>query len=151
MVPVDGGDLGIVPLREQFRAALIARNGVEGLTSRVEHGGIEDFGTAVRNFEHDRGPVVGAGYLDQFFTQGGKRGRRPDMVVCVWVSACRYLRLPASSHQGSCTERSWGKRGGGVEVRGVRAAKLDFCGEALGTARFFFVLDLLLSARVDRE
>jgi len=36
-VPLDGGHLGVVPVREQFRALRVARDGVEWPASRVRH------------------------------------------------------------------------------------------------------------------
>jgi len=90
-VPVDGGDLAVIPLRAQFRAALVARDGVERPTGRVGHDGIEDVGAAARNFELNRGSFVGAGWLDQCCTQGDRRVRRPAISVSVGVLASRYL------------------------------------------------------------
>jgi hypothetical protein len=90
-VPVDGGNLGVVPQRKQFRAALVARDGVEWPASRVYYGCIDDLVAAARDLELDRGSFVGARWFDQCGTQGGWRGRRPTMAVCGWVSASKYL------------------------------------------------------------
>ena len=90
-VPIDGGHLGIVPPRVQFRALRVARDGVEGPSSWVGHDSIDDLRAATRNFELHRWSLAEASCLDQCCTQGGRRGRRPAMAVCVWVSACRYL------------------------------------------------------------
>ena len=52
-VPVDGGHLGVVPLRVQFRAPRVARDRVERTASSVDHDRIDDLRTATRKFELD--------------------------------------------------------------------------------------------------
>ena len=117
-VPVYGSDLGVVLLREKFRAALIARDGVERQASWVDHYGVDDVGTAARDFEFDRRSFVGAGTIDQCCTQEGRRGRRPAIAlpISVWVFCCRYLRgVDWIGH----TRRSNERGGGGVGVKFV--------------------------------
>ena len=50
---MDGGDLGVIPLREQSRVLRVTRDEVEGPASRVGHDGIHDLGATARKFELD--------------------------------------------------------------------------------------------------
>ena len=56
-VPVDGGHLGVVPLRVQFRAPRVARDGVKRPAGLVDDDRIDDVRTAVRKFEFDLGSL----------------------------------------------------------------------------------------------
>ena len=73
--------------------AIVARDGVEGPTGRVDHDGIKDVGTTARRFELDRGSFVGAGWLNKSCTctQGSRRRKYPAMIACVGGLASRYL------------------------------------------------------------
>jgi hypothetical protein len=113
-VPVDGSDLGVVPQREQFRAALVARDGVEGLPSRIDHDGIENVGGAAENFELNRGSFAGASCLDQCFTHRGVEGEtschgRMGVGVGEQMVACRRLERPYQKEWGEERRRSRGE------------------------------------------
>ena len=90
-VPVDGGHLGVVPLRDQFRAPRVARDGVKRPAGLVDQDRIDDIRAAARKFEFDLGSLGIPGCLDQCCTRGCWRERCPAITVCVWVPACRYL------------------------------------------------------------
>ena len=90
-VPLDGGDLVVVSVREQLRAPRVAPDRVEWLASRVGHDGIDNLRAAARKFELNRGSLDVAGCVDQCCAQRSEGGRRAAMVVTVWVSARRYL------------------------------------------------------------
>ena len=64
MAPLDGGDLGVIPLRKQFRALRVTRDGVERPVSRADHGGIDDLRPAIREFELDRWSFDVVGFVD---------------------------------------------------------------------------------------
>ena len=91
VVPLDGGDLGVISLRKQFRALRVARDEVEGPVSRADHVGIDDLRATPRKCELDRWSLDVAGFVDQCWTQGYESGRCVAMTVSVWVSAHRYL------------------------------------------------------------
>ena len=100
-VPVNGSHFSVVPLRVQFRAPRVARDGVERLAGLVDHDRIDNVRAAVRKFELNLGSLGIPGCLDQRCTRGCWRERRPVIVVvCVWVPACRYLGgiIGRSSH-----------------------------------------------------
>ena len=52
-VPVDGGHLSIVHVKEQFRALRVARDGVERPASCIDHDGIHDLRATIRKSELD--------------------------------------------------------------------------------------------------
>jgi hypothetical protein len=52
-VPVDGGHLRVIPLRVQFRAFGVARDGVERPASRVDYERIDNLRAAIRKLELD--------------------------------------------------------------------------------------------------
>ena len=52
-VPVNGSHFSVVPLRVQFRAPRVARDGIERPASRVDHERIDDIRAGARKFELD--------------------------------------------------------------------------------------------------
>lgn len=82
-VPLDGGDLGVVPVRDKLRALRVAQSRVEGPASRVDYDGIDDVRAAARDFELDGGSLDVARCVDQCCAHGGERGQRAVMAVSV--------------------------------------------------------------------